>query len=325
MHVSSSPATSALIIINQFVNRATESDAFLVGSGLRSCTTEIQVSPQFLIDDRPVILIDTPGFNDTVTDDADVLKNISAFLAMVSATYTSTFDVADPRSRYEHEVNLAGVIYFHRISDERWRRSDTRSFGWLKRICGESTLRNVMLATNMWGNVEPEIGAAREQQLAAEFVKPALDKGARLRRHHDTTESAHQIIREILDNRREPLQVQRELIDERREFDQTTVGEEITREADESKRKLEREIAGLRNALETARGREKETRTQLEAEIAELRAAIKRLTEGSRNMNTDYKVRKKKTEGRFSFLWVAAGIGILAIVFGVLRFGVLLL
>lgn len=272
-----------------------------------------------------MILIDTPGFNDTVMDDADVLKSISAFLAMVSAIYTSALDATDPRYRYEHEVNLAGVIYFHRISDERWRRSDTRSFGWLKRICGEPTLRNVVLVTNMWGNVEPGVGADRERQLAAEFVKPALDKGARLHRHHDTTESAHQIIQAILDNRREPLQVQRELIDERREFDQTTVGEEITREVDESKRKLEQEIAELRNALQTAGGREKETRVQLEAEIAELRETIKKLANRSKNMNTDYNERKKKTEKRFSFLWVAVGIGILSLVIGALRFGLLLL
>lgn len=89
MGVDSSQIASALLIINQFVNRATNSDAFLVGNGLRSCTSEIQVSPQFLVDDHPVILIDTPGFNDTVTEDADVLKNISAFLATVSVIHTS--------------------------------------------------------------------------------------------------------------------------------------------------------------------------------------------------------------------------------------------
>ena len=65
------------------MNRATDSDAFLVGSGLHSCTSEIQVSPQFLVDEHPVILVDTPGFNDTVTSDAEVLKGVSAFLAMV--------------------------------------------------------------------------------------------------------------------------------------------------------------------------------------------------------------------------------------------------
>jgi len=33
--------------------------------------------------------------------------------------------------------------------------------------------RNVVLATNMRGNVDAEIDATREQKLAAEFVKPA--------------------------------------------------------------------------------------------------------------------------------------------------------
>jgi len=85
MYGNSSPMAPTLMIwcIDQFVNRATNSEAFLVGSGLHSCTSEIQVSPQFLVGGHPVVLIDTPGFNDTVTDDADVLKNISAFLATV--------------------------------------------------------------------------------------------------------------------------------------------------------------------------------------------------------------------------------------------------
>ena len=63
------------------MNRATDSEAFVVGNGLRSCTSEIQLSPRFFVDGHPVVLIDTPGFNDTVMDDADVLRDISAFLA----------------------------------------------------------------------------------------------------------------------------------------------------------------------------------------------------------------------------------------------------
>ena len=83
----SSPSTAFTLIIlavsNQFVNRAIDNDAFLVGNGLRSCTSEIQVSPELAVDGHPVILIDTPGFNDTVMKDIDVLKEISAFLATV--------------------------------------------------------------------------------------------------------------------------------------------------------------------------------------------------------------------------------------------------
>jgi hypothetical protein len=76
-------------VYNQFANRAIDSDAFLVGNGLRSCTSEVQVSPKFVVDGRTVVLIDTPGFNDTVMGDAEVLKEISAFLATVSVIFLS--------------------------------------------------------------------------------------------------------------------------------------------------------------------------------------------------------------------------------------------
>jgi len=63
------------------VNRAADSEVFGVGSDLHSCTSEVQVSPEFPVDGRPVRLIDTPGFNDTLQEDADVLESISAALA----------------------------------------------------------------------------------------------------------------------------------------------------------------------------------------------------------------------------------------------------
>ena len=127
-------------------------------------------------------------------------------------------------------------------------------------------MRNVVLTTNMWGDVTPEIGAARERQLTAEFVKPALERGAQLHRHYDTTESAHQIIREILNNHRTqtPLQVQRELVDEGREFDRTTVGEEINREVNERAKKLEE----LPSELRKVRHRGKDTGQQLNIQDA---------------------------------------------------------
>ena len=51
-----------------------------VGEDLDSCTSEIQESEEFVLDGRRVILIDTPGFDDTHKSDTDVLKSIAAFL-----------------------------------------------------------------------------------------------------------------------------------------------------------------------------------------------------------------------------------------------------
>jgi predicted GTPase len=61
------------------VNQASKSH-LKVGEDLESCTSEIQESEEFILDGRRVVLIDTPGFDDTHQSDTDVLKLIAAFL-----------------------------------------------------------------------------------------------------------------------------------------------------------------------------------------------------------------------------------------------------
>ena len=63
----------------QFINIASDSQ-LRVGKGLESCTAEIQLSDEFIVDGRRVILIDTPGLDDTNTSDAEILNRIAAFL-----------------------------------------------------------------------------------------------------------------------------------------------------------------------------------------------------------------------------------------------------
>ena len=67
--------------LNQFINLASGSKLD-VGTSLKSCTEEVQVSKQFTVDDRPVVLVDTPGFHDTFKSDMDVLNSIAQWMAM---------------------------------------------------------------------------------------------------------------------------------------------------------------------------------------------------------------------------------------------------
>jgi hypothetical protein len=80
----------------------------------------------------------------------------------------------------------------HRISDVRMGGISTRNFKMFRQLCGESTLRNVVIVTNMWGEVGREVGEAREAELGSDdrFFKPVLDKGAHMLRHNGLT-SAH--------------------------------------------------------------------------------------------------------------------------------------
>ena len=49
--------------------------------GLESCTAEVKLADEFVLDGRTVTLIDTPGFDDTSKSDAEILETIAAFLA----------------------------------------------------------------------------------------------------------------------------------------------------------------------------------------------------------------------------------------------------
>ena len=64
----------------QFINLVSGSNLG-VGGGLRSCTNTVQFAGAFNMDGHRVFLIDTPGFDDTMLSEMDVLQMIADFLA----------------------------------------------------------------------------------------------------------------------------------------------------------------------------------------------------------------------------------------------------
>jgi hypothetical protein len=130
----------------------------------------------------------------------------------------------------------------HRISDRRFSGIAGRNFKIFRELCGETSLKNVVLVTNMWGEVSLDIGEAREKELSSKFLKPALDKGAQMVRHHNTGESAHDIIRRIMNNHPIALQIQRELVDQKKDLVNTAAGGAINSELEEEKKRYEAEM-----------------------------------------------------------------------------------
>ena len=64
----------------QLINMGSGSD-LRIGTNLKSCTAEVQLANEFTLDGQRVLLVDTPGFDDTFKSDTDILKLIAAFLA----------------------------------------------------------------------------------------------------------------------------------------------------------------------------------------------------------------------------------------------------
>jgi hypothetical protein len=249
------------------------------------------------------VLIDTPGFNDTTKGDFEILRMITAFLER-TYVYTLFFLVSRNQpiallcSRYEQGVRLAGIIYFHRISDERFTGMDVRNFGVFRKLCGERTLKNVVIMTNMWSKVTPEVGEARERQLSTQFFKSAIDKGAQSLRHTGTIESAHAVIRAILENHPLALQIQEELVDQRKEFTQTAAGQEIGRALNQRGQELEEKIKGLQNELRDAEKREQETQEELEEEVRRLREKLESVKAESMQLGARYDGQRDEMKGK---------------------------
>jgi GTPase SAR1 family protein len=267
-----------------FINESSGSD-FAIGRGLESCTSEVQATKPFKLNGREVTLIDTPGFDDTSRSDTDILAMIGAYLSQT----------------YEHGAKLAGIIYMHRISDFRMGGTNKRNFKMFRELCGESTLRNVLIVTNMWSEVASDLGEMREKELENNFFKGILDKGARMLRHEGTRESTHRILRYLIHNQPATLLIQKELVNEHKNIIQTSAGSELTRVLNEQRERHEEAVAQLRKDMEAAiRDKDHETREELKEEMRTKHEQILKLQGENERLEAEFKAAKERLEARIS-------------------------
>jgi len=165
-------------------------------------------------------------------------------------------------------------------------------------LCGETSLKNAVLMTNMWGGITPETGEAREQELKNKYFRAAVEKGAQLRRHYNTPESARMVLRDILKNQPIVLKVQRELIYEGKEIGRTGAGAELDRKIHEMIRKYQEKIGMVEEELRRAdTEEEEETRKDLEMEKRKMQVVMEELREDLAGMNAKFEgVRREMGE-----------------------------
>lgn len=179
-----------------------------------------------------------------------------------------------------------------------------------RNLCGDSSLQNVVIVTNMWGQIDQQLCVARETELATKdiFFKPVLDKGARLARHDRTLKSGQDIIRSLVGMRPQVLQIQRELatgID----ITETSAGKELNRDLLEQISRHQEEMKFLLAEMEEAsRMRDEETRKELAQDRAKHRSEVMRIQLDSRNLVAGYAEAVLRLEQRVKENEVAAKI-----------------
>ncbi|KAF8064962.1 P-loop containing nucleoside triphosphate hydrolase protein [Lyophyllum atratum] len=220
-----------------FINTVAEKEITTVGHNLKSETAQLQHIVLSYPKDpsRRIILVDTPGFDDTYLADSEILRRIAVWLARSA------------------NMRLSGVIYLHEISQSRMLGTSMRNLDMFNKLCGREGTKNVILATTKWSEIAPGVGEKREQQLEELHWKPMIELGSQLRRFSDSKESGWEIIEEILGNAArnedtvDAIAIQQELVEIEKILSETEAGRTLRYTLEELLETQKRTAAQLRN------------------------------------------------------------------------------
>ena len=178
----------------------------------------------------------------------------------------------------------------HRIADFRMSGISRRNFSMFCSLCGDETLGNVVIVTNMWGEVSLETGEAREHELRTNdrFFKPAIDNGARMHRHYKTIESAREILSCIVGNSPEAVRIQKELVDENKAIIETAAGTSLMSELALVRDRYRKEVETLREKMDRDTVQSARMKEMREAEIVELHKRIERVESARDQLSSRY-------------------------------------
>ncbi|KAF8811580.1 hypothetical protein BYT27DRAFT_7252672 [Phlegmacium glaucopus] len=213
-----------------------------VGHNLESCTSEVSnvrlSMPELAYGD--LVFVDTPGFDDTQKSDVDILKMVADWL----------------KSTYAKDILLSGLLYFHRISDNRMAGTPLKNLRMFEELCGKNAFENVILATTMWDEIDETTGVARERELKSKYWKAMLDRNSRTSRFLRTRESAFTLIDPLIDaaNKRSSVLLQQEMVDMRKKLPATSAGQELFSKMELLVRQREELLNRIRNEMKRADG-----------------------------------------------------------------------
>ena len=108
-----------------------------------------------------------PGFDDTNRSDIDILTHIAHYLSV----------------SYANRIYISGILFLHRISDNRVTGTTRRNITLFKELVGDTAYENVAVATTMWWEGEEEMNVRKEDQLRKEDFRDVLEHGGRMCRY----------------------------------------------------------------------------------------------------------------------------------------------
>ena len=189
--------------------------------------------------------------------------------------------------RYEKDIKLAGIIYLHRITDNRMAGTPHRNLRMFGELCGDQAVKKVVLITTMWDKVQQDTGVRREKELFDNYWKTMIDFGASTARFSNSADSAWKIIDLILkQHETEVLLLQEELVDLKRALNETQAGKTLYSDL---QRLLAEQRDAVRSLAEQARDESNpQLARQLEAELKRIQKDFDKTFSAIKNLKISF-------------------------------------
>ncbi|KAJ3551810.1 hypothetical protein NP233_g13008 [Leucocoprinus birnbaumii] len=222
---------------SSFISAVGESN-YGVGHDLNSCTVEVKAVRVHIpeLEDLDVVLVDTPGFDDTYKTDYEILKMISEWMKKAG----------------KKKILLDGILYLHRISDNRMVGTPLKNLELFEKLCGPQAFSRVVMVTTMWDDVDEDMGKQREDELVSNFWASMMSRGTTTLRYGNTAESAWNILNRFIDRPKEglkALQIQKETYQQKKELNATDAGQELYNKLEELEKRRKKLMRRLENQM----------------------------------------------------------------------------
>ncbi|KAI6107641.1 hypothetical protein EDD16DRAFT_1712153 [Pisolithus croceorrhizus] len=232
---------------SSFVAKATNRGNEGVVHALLSHTSEIKAT-KCIIGGSNVVLVDTPGFDDTKKSDLQILESISDWLNK---------------------------------SDNRMAGTPLKNLRVFQKLCGNKAMSQVILVTTMWDEVEESVGNERLEELEGNYWKMMIAQGSTTYRYMNTLESSRQLLSQLVERKRREVRLQKQIADKNLELRETDAGWELYSRLDQIAEKraeilaritAQRHQAGGQATAEDLRKQYESLKTELDQTLQQMQS-----------------------------------------------------
>ena len=100
---------------------------------------------------------------------------------------------------YKGQKCLSGILYLHRITDNRVAGTPLKYLQEFRTLCGRDALWKVYLTTTMWDEVDLGVGEGRLDELETDYWQTMIILGAQIARCRSDDDSPKRIIQQIVE------------------------------------------------------------------------------------------------------------------------------